>query len=60
MKDIKIQKLDKLIKDILNLMMISKNDNNNDESIIIAFDARNLNKSNSNANFYSKRSQSDK
>ena len=34
-----------LIKDILNLMMISKkNDNNNDESIVIVFDTRNLNK----------------
>ncbi len=38
---------------------IEKNDNNNDESIVIAFDTRNLNKSHSNASFYSKRSQSD-
>ena len=38
---------------------IEKNDNNNDDSIVIAFDTRNLNKSNSNASFYSKRSQSD-
>ena len=32
---------------------------NDDESIVIVFDTRNLNKSNSNASFYSKRSQSD-